>query len=190
MQSAVKQYTSESAPPLGVSLVEETAVASGREKYARITDAISKGQTLSESISVKELQGLIQASNFKDRLDVSMSQSQLRIRFSLPLAALGDWVAASALVNDIASRSIVGDASGTISVKSGKVTVVLSDLVLNGTALGEMPRGHAAEWIAGALEAAATPDPASATTTFPLERLSLELRDESIVVDVAPDQGH
>ena len=154
LQQATARYTSTCAPPLVVEPVLPDAAIAGRERYRELVQAFSTSQPSSVSFSEAELRGLVQSSDLKDALDLSIVQDELALRFSLPLALLGEWEAASMVVSDIATRSIVGSAKiKATSTRDGKVQLSFSELVLNDSTLGDLARGHAADWVLGAAQA-------------------------------------
>jgi hypothetical protein len=151
IRTAVQQYTVESAPTLDIPPVGQEAVSAGLSKFAQVKEALATERPVSVSLSEDELRGVIQASPFKDRLEVSLASGEPSVRFSMPLSIFGGWEAASFLVDDIAKRSVHGSAQGNVSIIDGKPSLRLSALTLNNVQLGEMPRGHAEEWILGAI---------------------------------------
>lgn len=159
IRSAVQQYTVESAPILEIPPVSAEAVSAGVAKLSQVKEALAAGRPISVSISEAELRGVIQAGVFKDRLEVSLASGEPSVRFSLPLSLLGGWEAATFLVDDISNRAIRGSAQGAFSISDGKLSLWLSALTLSDVSLGEMARGHAAEWIVGALVSFAGGEP-------------------------------
>jgi hypothetical protein len=185
LRGAVKQYTTETAPVLEVASVRPDVMSSGVTKFNQIQAAMDGRQPLSVSLSEDELRGIIEAGPFKGRLDVQLEGDQTSARFSVPLALLGDWQAARFLVDDIATRAIRGSAQGRFSITDGKPELRLSGLTLNESALGEMARGHAEEWLVGALvatgadissgEVAAVPSWLSRIRTLRVEQGSVKI---------------
>jgi hypothetical protein len=120
-------------------------------KFSQVRAAINGTQPLSVSLTEDELRGIIEAGPLKGRVDLRIEGNQPSVRFSLPLGLLGDWQAARFLVDDIATRAIRGSAKGSFSITDGKPALKLSELTLNESQLGDMARGHAEEWLVGAL---------------------------------------
>jgi hypothetical protein len=151
IKSAVRHYTSESAPLLPVSLVSDEVMTAATDKVNRLKAAAARGEHFSVTFTGDELRGIIASTPFKGRVDVSLVAEEAAVQFSVPLSQVGNWEAASYLVSDIASRAIRGSARGVVGVTDGKLSLRLSGLTLNDVELGEMARGHAAEWIVGAI---------------------------------------
>ena len=189
LRDAVIEYTSEEAPPLDEDLVPAEVVRLAQAKYNQLVTAANTGTATSLTLSEQELRGLVQASSLKGRVAISLTPGGVSARFSLPLALLGDWVAASVIVKNIASRSIVGAAQGSLAVSEGVISLTLGDLTLNGTPLGEMARGHASDWIKGAIEAALVGDSAKEKESEGgiLKRIRmLRIADGTVTLEVLP----
>ncbi len=187
LRGAVQQYTADSAPMLEIASVGAEVVSSGVAKFQQIKAAFDGGKPLSISFSEAELRGIIEAGTLKDRLDLRLEGDQPSVRFSLPLELLGDWQAASFLVDNIAKRAIRGSAKGSFSITDGKPTLRLSELTLNDTLLGDMARGHAEEWLVGALAAAsgdALPGEAAAQPSWLSRIRSLRLEQGNVKLDL------
>lgn len=187
IQSAVRQYTSESAPLLPISSVSNETISAATDKANRLKAAAASGERFSVNFTGEELRGIISATPFNGRLDLSLVGEEAAVQFSIPLSEVGDWEAASYLVNDIASRAIRGSARGVVEVTDGKLSLKLSGLTLNDVELGEMARGHAAEWIVGAITSVVQDEPGSqeASSTLPLEKIhSLKIAGGTLYIQL------
>ena len=100
----------------------------------------------------------IRSTTWKDRIRVGLKSDYMDLSFSIPLASLGEWEAASFIVKKIKDRFINGSARCQISIKDGTPKLSFSKLTLNHRELEDMPRGHAAEWVSGAIAELAKED--------------------------------
>lgn len=154
VRKAVEQYTTVSAPPLTIAAVDSAYVESGRAKLEGLKAAFQNSSSFTGEFSQDELRAIIQSSPWKDRILLSLAGDEFDAAFSFPLKALGEWQAASFLFGDLPERALRGNAKGRCSISEGKVKLTLSQLVLNDRTLEDMARGHAANWIVGAFNAA------------------------------------
>jgi hypothetical protein len=155
LRSAVNQYTVRDYMLEGGGItpkaVEPEALQSARGKGDAILSAYNSNRELKISLSADEIRAFLSVSPWHRMLELGVEGDELILRFSFPLAMLGDWGAAKILVPDITKRGVIGSAAGAFSIKNGVPTLKLSRLVLRDSELGDMARSHAAEWIVGAL---------------------------------------
>jgi hypothetical protein len=156
MRGAVSRYTAQSVEPLEAVSIDVRSLESARPKLAQLHTAASDGSSVTVEFSEQELQALIGSSGWRDWMRVKFEGDEAKFRFSFPLAALGDWSAASYLVGDIRDRALVGSAKCRIELRQGKLQLSFFELVLNKQELEDLPRGHAADWISGAISEAIT----------------------------------
>ena len=188
VRQAVEQYTADSALPLDVPPVDSGAIESGASKLAALKKAYAEGVAYNAELSEAELQGIIQSSQWRDKLRVALAGDQAAATFSFPLSDLGDWKAASVLFGDVGARALRGDAQGRFEIQDGKASLTLSKLHLNERPLEDMARAHAADWVLGAFNAAvAGSNPASDNTQPPdaLKRIQkIAVQGDRVIVQL------
>lgn len=155
MRGAVNQYTiSDYSPDSGGITPKALAPSvseSARIKGDSILAAFSANKELNIALSADEIMAFVSVTPWSRMVQLELRGDELVLNFSFPLAMLGDWGAAKILVPDITKRGVRGSAAGAFSIKNGVPTLKLSKLVLGDSELGDMARGHAAEWVVGAL---------------------------------------
>ncbi len=195
LREAVEQYTSAAIEPLAQIRVDQELASQATSKWAELNSAAIAGTALVHDFSTDELQGLLQGSHWRDWVRVGLSGDEAKIQFSLPLASLGEWVAASRLVGSIKDRGLVGSARIRIAPKDATHTsatnkaapfqINFQELVLNQQVLEDLPRGYAADWVTGALTSAISDRELSSSFAPVFRALErLELRDGRLVVAV------
>jgi hypothetical protein len=151
MRAAVVRYTAQNVEQLEFVAIDSSALESAGPKLAQLRTAANDGASATVEFSQQELQALIGSSEWRDWVRVNLEGNEAKLWFSFPLAALGDWSAASFLVGDIRERALVGSAKCRIEFRQGKPQMSFSELNLNKEVLEDLPRGHAADWIIGAI---------------------------------------
>jgi hypothetical protein len=174
MREAVEQYTANTSGFLPSVSSSELDANEGIRKINQLRAAISENRNESVALSSAELQAVIGTTPWKDWIRVELIEDSVAIRFSLPLAALGEWQAASFVFNRIKDRFISGSAKCQISIKQGDTKVSFSELTLNDKKLEDMPRGHASQWVSGAIAELAKEDTSSL-------RVLKKLKDVSVI---------
>lgn len=145
-------YTSDSPTDLtGVHTVSEITAERGRAKLHELSNAFSANTSAKMDFSADELMGVLEAVGFRRNIDLSFDGDRVTARFSAPLSLFGEWTAAEKLVGNVAERFLTGEFVGTISIIDNSPKVEFDRLVLNGSVLEEMARGHAASWLEGAV---------------------------------------
>jgi len=187
IRGAVGKYTAQSAEPFAAIAIESSAETSARLKWEQLSSAAAAGQTLSHEFTEGEVQALIHSTPWRDWVRVSFVGDEASLRFSFPLSAVGDWLAASFLVGDIKDRGLVGNARVRLMRKDGALFVSFQELVLNEQFLEDLPRGHAGDWVSGAF-ANTLQDPALASSLPPVFKAlqSVEVRDGRLIIGVGP----
>jgi hypothetical protein len=153
MRSAVQQYTAEMVVPVAAEQVSQDVVKAALDRAELIAKALRDGTPYEASFTEQELRGLIQGSNWRDKLDVRLDGEAVDLKFGFKLSDLGAWQAASMIASDIGDRAANGSLKGVFSIERGAPELKLSALELNGLTLEDMARGHAAQYITGALKA-------------------------------------
>lgn len=184
MRDAVEQYTSATLVPLASVEVQAEVDSLASEKLAGIQAALAARRELSVDFSEQEIQALIQRSSWSEWLRVSLRGEDVSVQFAFPLAALGEWYAASFLVGNITERTLVGRAQGVVKVDAGVPSLSISHLVLNNKTLEDLPRGYAAEWIVGALTNLPSGTAADSVSIQSIRKLSIH--DGRLQVTVGP----
>jgi hypothetical protein len=156
-------------------------------KWEQLSAAVAAGQTLSHEFTEGEVQALIHSTPWRDWVRVSFVGDEASLRFSFPLSALGDWLAASFLVGDIKDRWLVGNARVRLMRKDEALFVSFQELVLNEQFLEDLPRGHAGDWVSGAF-LNALKDPELGASLPPVFKAlqSVEVREGRLFVGVGP----
>lgn len=187
MRSAVDQYTVESSEPLPVLAVDGATASAALDKLQQLRTAVQKGTPATIELSDREIQALISETTWRDRLHVTITGGEMSLNFSFPLGVLGQWSAASRLVGDISQRSLVGKIRGSFALKEGKPKLGFSELVLNNKVLEDLPRGHAAEWVVGAVaHAMADPEVQGAASPVVKRLREVVIRDGRLLISVGP----
>jgi hypothetical protein len=153
LKNAVARYTTDRASAVVAGAIEPAMLDTAAAHYSEVVQAFTTGRAYTTEFSESELRALIYRTPWRERVFPSLTGDELAVKFAFPLGAVGDWTAASAIVKDITSRVVAGSAQGKLTIKDGVVSLSLSKLELNGHVLEEMARGHASEWLAGAINA-------------------------------------
>jgi hypothetical protein len=151
IRSAVDKYTTTIPSAIVPVATEEVAVSSAQARLSELVSAFNERRVHKVALSETDLRALLNQTSWRNRASVALVGNELKVSFAFPLSLIGDWKAASALVGDIAERQASGMAQGEFSVRNGVVSIKLSHLVLNEHPLEDMARGHASEWLAGAV---------------------------------------
>lgn len=151
MRSAVEQYTAARSESFSPVSIDPSITTTALRKVNDLDGAVRAEQTLTVEFSEQEVQALIEQTPWRNWMRMGLQGEDVSLKFSFPLAALGDWAAASFLVGDIKERFLVGSAKCRLALKDSKPQLAFSELVLNDKTLEDLPRGHAAEWVVGAV---------------------------------------
>lgn len=190
MRSAVDQYIAREFTPLAPIAVRSEAASSALRKIGELQAAGREDRALEVEFSDQEVQALIDATPWKNWLRVGFSGDEVSLTFALPLAALGEWKAASLLVGDISERALVGNARCRFHLSDKKPKLSFSELVLNGHSLEDLPRGHAGEWITGAIAQAAQDTESEVASVETLRKLrEVKIKDGKLAVVVGVSDG-
>lgn len=189
MRSAVEQYTARTAELLPSVTIDPSVTSKAQSMLGELRRAVAEKQNLQAEFTEQEVQALIDQSTWRDWVRIGLNGEEATVRFSFPLAALGDWEAASFVVANLKERFLVGDARGRFGLSAGKPTLSFSHLVLNDNQLEDLPRGHAAEWVLGAVSHSIEASPTEeAVGDSPISRLrnlrEVSIRDSRLVVVV------
>lgn len=187
VRSAFLEYSSESAPTIPVRAFDSQVSDSAQQKLQALIGALDAGNTFSTDVSSDELGVLISQAGWGDKIAVDLSGDVVRASFAFPLTALGDWPAARLLLGSSMSRVFHGTLAGTVSVSDGVAAARLDELTLNGHRLEDMARGHASQWVSGALSARGTDqDPGDGIGEAILPKIrALSVRDGRVYIEVA-----
>jgi hypothetical protein len=180
--TAVDKYTANTGIALKDISVDSVVVREGVTKFFQLQDALNARAPIALSFTSAELQGLVSTTPWRDWVRVDLGANNLSAQFSIPLAALGDWYAASFVVGKVKDRFLTGSSQCQVSIRDGALKVSFSELVLNGEQLEDMPRGHAAEYVVGAINEMGAENDSKLSL---LKRFkSLEVVDGKLVVEV------
>jgi hypothetical protein len=155
LRSAFNEYSAEQSPALPPLMVDTgiTDVALG--KLAVIRAAVDQKSSVLQTFSEAELNGLISRSIVKDALRVSLSGDEVSAQFSFAPSLFGEWRAAQLVLGSSYNRFFNGTCKAKVSVNSGVASVNFTELNLNGHTLEDMARGHASQWVSGAINSSA-----------------------------------
>lgn len=193
IRKGVHEYTVESASPISVTDVDPAVAVIAKNKMNALLQALDSGGPIAVTFSGAEVRAIIQSSAWRDKLDCEFKDEQVQLRFSFPLSMLGEWGAAQVLVGGLSRRWIAGRAAGTISFRDGELHISLSELILGSKEMGDIARGHAVEWIVGAIQSvlaaeSSTDDAESEKkliTRTPLSSLkSLQVKDGALAIEL------
>ena len=173
MREAVDRHLSSVPSPLSSVSYSETDADEGMRKINLLRSAINENRAESVMFSSADLQGAIGATSWKDWIRVELNSDFVNLRFSLPLAALGEWEAATRIVDTIKDRFLTGSARCLLSIKEGEIRLSFSELTLRDRKLEDMPRGHAAEYVSGAIMALAKDDASTMHVLNKLQEVSV-----------------
>jgi hypothetical protein len=177
MRSALEQYTAETVVPVAVSELEPALADAAKQRFILLSQALSGETPFEGEFSEGELRAAIQGSSWRGKLDLKLQGEEVDLKFGFPLSDLGEWQAASVIAKDIKHRAANGSLRGVFRIERGSPVLKVSRLELNGHTLEDMPRGHASDYITGALKASADGG------VFPLARIDeLAVRDGKLVV--------
>lgn len=152
VRQAFEFYTSDAPSVLaGVHSVSDSAVEQGRAKWQQLADAYKGNASTHVVFTADELRGAMQGMRFHNTVDVGVDGDEITARFSVPLSLFGEWTAAQKLVGSVKDRFLTGEIVGAVSIIDNSPTIDCERLVLNGSVLEEMARGHAASWLEGAV---------------------------------------
>jgi hypothetical protein len=187
MRSAVDQYTATTAEAFPSASPDPSVASTANTKVAELNNAAREQRASSVEFSEQEVQALIEQTPWRNWVRVNFGGEDVVLKFSFPLAALGDWVAASFLVGDIKERFLVGSAKCRFGFNEGQPKLAFLELVLNEKTLEDLPRGHAAEWIVGAVSQSVESAKTEGLVPPGLKGLrEVVIRDSRLVVAVGP----
>lgn len=178
------EYTTPDSTPLTTAPVDPATVSEAQAKAAALRDAYQAGKALTVVLSEAELRAVIQESSWRNMVDFQLLSDKTTASFSFPLAMLGDWEAASVIAPDLNTRWANGTASGIFAISDGAPSLSLSELTLSGKELGDMARGHAAEWISGAIASYLTVDQADGGSGVSILK-TVKVENGSIRLEIA-----
>lgn len=188
IRTAVTVYTVENPPKLEVPPTDPAMAATARSKLEVVALAVRDNTATVQELTGEEIRAFIQSTSWRDFVVVSLDQNRVHFDFSFPLTALGEWTSARFLLGNLTERGVYGSADGSFSITNGIFKVSFSTLTLNGKVLEDMARGHASEWVSGALNSwgaeAAKEDRASIVAP----NVSVEIRDGKAIVSVVPQK--
>lgn len=195
MRNAVDTYTSTSAAPFELSAAASTPMQNAAQgKVTELTRVLSdKGTSGTFEFSKGEILAAIASSPLAKFAEIYPERGEIVARFSFKLSQLFQDSYASVLLGEGMDRYAFGSARGKIVLATGAITVKLSELNLNGRSVESTALIAAAEWISGAITAAAT-DPETLSTSGGaaaggtlLDRLSeLSVADNTVIVSIKP----
>jgi hypothetical protein len=155
LRSAFNEYSSERPPALPPLQVDSSVSDAASAKFETLRSAVAQKATSQQTFSEAELNGLISKSVAKDAVRVSVAGDEVAAQFSFTPALFGDWRSARLVLGSSYERFFNGTCKAKVSVNNGVATVNFTELNLNGHTLEDMARGHASQWVSGAINATA-----------------------------------
>jgi len=184
LRSAFEEYSAERAPALPPFEIDSSVSDAATAKFAALRAAVSASTPGTHEFTQGELSALIALSPAKDAVRVSLSGDELSAQFAFTPGLLGEWRAAELVLGSSYKRFFNGSSKAKISISNGTAKVTFTELTLNGHPLEDMARGHASQWVSGAVNTAASGE-AGSTEDGPLRSIrSLEVREGRVVVEV------
>jgi len=188
LRSAFDEYSSERPPALPPLEVESALSDAALAKLANLGDAVAQKATARQTFSEAEVNGLISRSVAKDAVRVAVSGDEISARFAFTPALFGDWRAARLVLGSSYERFFNGTCKAKVSVNNGVASVNFTELSLNGHALEDMARGHASQWVSGAINATAMEGSEGAEVKPYVSAIrSLIVKDGAVEVSVGQD---
>ena len=188
LRSAFLKYSSEGAPVIRSEDVDPLVKNAARQKLGAFSIAVNGQSDFSIDLSSEELGALISEAGWGDKIEAKLSGNSLQARFAFPLTALGEWPAARFLLGSAVSRSFHGGFVADASVRDGVASVKFNELTLNGYQLEDMARGHASQWVSGAINAQVSEASEEGSPgEFSLSNVkALDIRDSRLYVELSP----
>lgn len=153
LRSAFEEYSAEQPPALPPITIGTEVSTAAVAKLASLRDAVDQKSSAQRTFSEAELNALISTSVAKDAVRVSLAGDEVAAQFSFAPSLFGDWRAARLVLGSSYNRFFNGACKAKVSVKNAVASVNFTELNLNGHALEDMARGHASQWVSGALNA-------------------------------------
>ncbi len=187
LRSAFEEYSSDRAPSLPPFEVSAEVSTGAWSKFESLRSAVQQATSATATFTEPELNALIANSVARDAVRVSLAQDQLVIEFVFTPALLGDWQAARFILGSSYGRFFNGSASARTNVDSGVASVSFSELTLNGHRLEDMARGHASQWITGAINSSLGDGDEGAAQGGPLRFVrAMSIKNNALEVTVGP----
>ena len=184
LRSAFEEYSAERVPALPPFEIDSSVSEAAAVKFAALCGAISTSTPGTHEFTQGELSALIALSPAKDAVRVSLSGDEVLAQFAFTPSLLGEWRAAELVLGSSYKRFFNGSSKARVSIANGVAKVTFTELTLNGHSLEDMARGHASQWVSGAVNATTNAE-AGATEDGPLQSIrSLEVREGRVVVEV------
>lgn len=184
LRSAFEEYSAERVPALPPFEIDSAVSDAAVAKFAELRGAISTGTSGTREFTQNEINAIIARSPAKDAVRLSLLGDEVSAQFAFTPGLLGEWRAAELVLGSSYKRFFNGSSKAKVSVTNGIAKVTFTELALNGHTLEDMARGHASQWVTGAVNAA-TSGEAGSTEDGPLRSIrSLEVREGRVVVEV------
>lgn len=188
LRSAFDEYSSERPPALPPLQVDNAVSDAAFAKLDNLRDAVAQNATARQAFSEAELNGLLAKSVAKDAVRVSVAGDEVAAQFAFTPALFGDWRAARLVLGGSYNRFFNGTCKAKVAVNNGVASVNFTELTLNGHALEDMARGHASQWVSGAINATAMEGSEGAEVKPYVSAIrSLVVKDGAVEVSVGED---
>lgn len=153
LRSAFKEYSAEQ-PPILPPIEVDTAIGdTAMSKLAALREAILQRTPSQQTFSEAELNALISRSIARDAVRVELAGEDASAQFAFSPSLFGEWRAAELVLGSAYHRFFNGSCKAKVSVNNGVASVNFTELNLNGHTLEDMARGHASQWVSGAINA-------------------------------------
>lgn len=155
LRAAFEEYSAEQPPALPPLVVDSAVTDVAVGKLVSLRAAVDQKSSALQTFSEAELNGLISRSVVKDALRVSLVRDEVSAQFSFAPSLFGEWRAAQLVLGSSYNRFFNGACRAKITITTGVASVNFTELELNGHKLEDMARGHASQWVSGAINASA-----------------------------------
>ncbi len=153
LRAAFKEYSAEQPPALPPIVVDSAVSDAALTKLAAVRESIAQTTASRQTFSEAELNALISRSIARDAVRVELAGEDVSAQFAFSPSLFGEWRAAELVLGSAYHRFFNGSCKAKVSVNNGVASVNFTELNLNGHTLEDMARGHASQWVSGAINA-------------------------------------
>lgn len=155
LRTAFKEYSSDQPPVLPPIVVDTAVTDTAVAKLTALRESIVQRTSSQHTFSEAELNALISMSIARDAVRVELAGDDVSAQFAFTPALFGEWRAAELVLGNAYHRFFNGSCKAKVSISNGVASVNFTELNLNGHTLEDMARGHASQWVTGAINATA-----------------------------------
>lgn len=184
LRAAFEEYSAERVPALPPFEIDSAVIDGALAKLSALRVAISNKSAGTHEFTQGDVNALISRSSARDAVRVSLGSDEISAQFAFTPALFGEWRAAELVLGNSYRRFFNGSSKAKVAVANGIAKVTFTELTLNGHTLEDMARGHASQWVTGAVNSAADGEAVSGEGGALQFVRSLEVRDGRVVVEV------